>query len=167
LLSEIMHVQTGPHPTKWDKTGVVIEVKQFDQYIIKVDGSGIVTQRNRKFLRKFFPVITLPPTCTLHLRRLTFLNPTRNRSCSIPPLNLVTRLQNHSRPLRLFNPHQLFRDHCWTHNACFYATPDACISQSSHYLNHQPNPSPSQCVRPGVNPYSPQGLYHGPQRLKS
>ena len=24
--------QTDPHPTKWDKTGVVIEVRQFDQY---------------------------------------------------------------------------------------------------------------------------------------
>ncbi|GFO16876.1 hypothetical protein PoB_004338100 [Plakobranchus ocellatus] len=42
--------QTGPHPTKWDKTGIVIEVRQFDQYVIRVDGSGRVTLRNRKFL---------------------------------------------------------------------------------------------------------------------
>ena len=48
--------QTGPHPKKWDKTGRVIEVRQFDQYIIKVDGSGRVTLRNRKFLRKYVPV---------------------------------------------------------------------------------------------------------------
>lgn len=53
--------QTGPHPTKWDKTGSVIEVRQFDQYIIKVDGSGRMTLRNRKFLRKYTPV-TLPPS---------------------------------------------------------------------------------------------------------
>ena len=26
------HVRVGPHPKKWDKTGVVIEVLQFDQY---------------------------------------------------------------------------------------------------------------------------------------
>ena len=25
--------QIGPHPTKWDKTGTVIEVRQFDQYV--------------------------------------------------------------------------------------------------------------------------------------
>ena len=25
--------QTGTHPTKWDKTGLVIEVRQFDHYI--------------------------------------------------------------------------------------------------------------------------------------
>ena len=47
--------QTGPHPLKWDKTGRVIEVKQFDQYIVKVDGSGQVTLRNRKFLRRYLP----------------------------------------------------------------------------------------------------------------
>lgn len=48
--------QTGPHPLKWDKTGTVIEVKQFDQYGIRVDGSGRVTLRNRKFLRKYTPM---------------------------------------------------------------------------------------------------------------
>ena len=47
--------QVGPHPTKWDKTGIIIEVHQFDQYIVKVDGSGRVTLRNRKFLRQYLP----------------------------------------------------------------------------------------------------------------
>ncbi len=45
--------QIGSEPLKWDKTGVVVEVKQHDQYVIRVDGSGRVTLRNRKFLRKF------------------------------------------------------------------------------------------------------------------
>ena len=49
--------QRGHYPTKWDKTGVVIEVRQYDQYVVKVDGSNRVTLRNRKFLRKFTPVI--------------------------------------------------------------------------------------------------------------
>ena len=30
--------QTGPHLIKWDKTGKVLEVCQFDQYAICVDG---------------------------------------------------------------------------------------------------------------------------------
>ena len=29
--------QTGPHPTKWDKTGRITEVRQYDQYVIKMD----------------------------------------------------------------------------------------------------------------------------------
>ena len=45
--------QTGPNPTKWDKTGVVVEATQFDQYVVRVDGSGRVTLRNRRFLRKY------------------------------------------------------------------------------------------------------------------
>ena len=42
--------QVGPYPRKWDKTGVVIEVRQYDQYVVRVDGSRRVTLRNRKFL---------------------------------------------------------------------------------------------------------------------
>ena len=53
--------QIGPTPLKWDKTGKVVEVHQHDQYVIKVNGSGRVTVRNRKFLRKFSP---FTPTTT-------------------------------------------------------------------------------------------------------
>ncbi|KAK4303284.1 hypothetical protein Pmani_024669 [Petrolisthes manimaculis] len=53
--------QTGPNPTKWDNTRIVIEVRQFDQYVVRVDGSGRVTLRNRKFLRKYLPVIPRAP----------------------------------------------------------------------------------------------------------
>ena len=35
--------QIGNHPTRWDKTGVVIEVRQYHQYVIRVDGSGKVS----------------------------------------------------------------------------------------------------------------------------
>ena len=48
--------QTGPHPNKWDKTGNIADVRQHDQYTIKIDGSGRITFRNRTFLRKFSPV---------------------------------------------------------------------------------------------------------------
>lgn len=53
--------QRGPNPTKWDRTGVVVEVKQFDQYVVRVDGSGRVTLRNRKFIRKYIPVLPRQP----------------------------------------------------------------------------------------------------------
>jgi hypothetical protein len=53
--------QTGPHPNKWDKTGIIIEVRQFDQYVVRVDGSGRITLRNRKFLRKYLPIISRVP----------------------------------------------------------------------------------------------------------
>ena len=48
--------QTGPHPNKWDKTSSIVEVREHEQYAIKIDGSGRITLRNRKFLRKFSPV---------------------------------------------------------------------------------------------------------------
>ena len=48
--------QTGRHPLKWDRTGCVIEVRQYDQYAIRVDSSGRITIRNRKFLRQYTPI---------------------------------------------------------------------------------------------------------------
>ena len=57
--------QVGPNPLKWDKTGTVVEIRQHDQYVIKVDGSGRVTVRNRKFLRKFSPFSPPMPSKSL------------------------------------------------------------------------------------------------------
>ncbi|GFO16566.1 transcription factor iiib 90 kda subunit [Plakobranchus ocellatus] len=48
--------QTGPHPTKWDKTDIVVEVRQFDQYVIRVDGSGRTTVL--KEIRASYPPYT-------------------------------------------------------------------------------------------------------------
>ena len=48
--------QVGNKPRRWDKTGVVMECKEFDQYVIKIDGTGRLTNRNRKFLRKLTPI---------------------------------------------------------------------------------------------------------------
>ena len=47
--------QTGRDHNKWHRTGTVVEVLQHDQYHIKVDGSGRMTKRNRRFLRAFQP----------------------------------------------------------------------------------------------------------------
>ena len=48
--------QYGNHPTRWDKTGVVMQVGEHDKYMVRVHGSGRVTARNRRFLRKFLPL---------------------------------------------------------------------------------------------------------------
>ena len=43
--------QHGNSPLRWDNTGTVVEVGDFDKYTVKVDGSGRLTTRNRRFLR--------------------------------------------------------------------------------------------------------------------
>lgn len=79
--------QTGPFPKKWNRTGSVIEVRQFDQYVVRVDGSGRVTLRNRKFLRKYIPVVSRRPT--------TFVDtPVR----AIPDSQYVKRPLPHKQP---------------------------------------------------------------------
>ena len=56
--------QTGRYPNKWDKTGTVVEVLQYHQYSVRTDGSGRLTTRNRRFLRRYTPHQTEP---TSHL----------------------------------------------------------------------------------------------------
>ena len=53
--------QMGHYPLKWDKTGIIVEVRQYDQYLVKTDGSNRTTLRNRKFLRHFIPAQATPP----------------------------------------------------------------------------------------------------------
>ena len=67
--------QTGSYPNKWDKTGIIIEVCQFDQYVVCVDGPGRISLRTRKFLRRYVPVQAPQPGCTIHddFRQLTKL----------------------------------------------------------------------------------------------
>ena len=52
--------QVGNHPSRWDITGVIVEDRPFDQYIVKVHGSGRLTTRNRKFLRDITPYGSAP-----------------------------------------------------------------------------------------------------------
>ena len=50
--------QCGNHRRRWDKSGVVTEKLPHDKYLVKIDGSGHVTQRNRRFLKVYTPAAT-------------------------------------------------------------------------------------------------------------
>jgi hypothetical protein len=58
--------QTGRHPLKWDKSGMVIEASPFDQYKVKMDGSGRVSVRNRRFLKQITPFTAVTPPLPGH-----------------------------------------------------------------------------------------------------
>ena len=47
--------QQGTSPNKWDRSGIVVESPGHDQYRVKIDGSGRLTLRNRRFLRAYSP----------------------------------------------------------------------------------------------------------------
>ena len=55
------HVRIQEGNKKWSKTGTVVECLPYNQYRIKVDGSGRVTTRNRRFIKETAP---LWPTAT-------------------------------------------------------------------------------------------------------
>ena len=75
--------QTGNAPRRWYKSGQVIEVRQNNQYAIKVHWSGRVTLRNRQFLRLYVPHTEKP--CP---RRITDDIPNRPADIGRLPLSL-------------------------------------------------------------------------------
>ena len=63
--------QTGNNPTKWDKTGVVLENKPHSQVLVRVDGSRRVTLRNRRFIRELNPsLMRMNPPAMLTPKRV-------------------------------------------------------------------------------------------------
>ena len=49
--------QRGNTPRRWNKSGRIVEKLEFDQYLVKVDGSGRLTRRNRRFLKKIISTL--------------------------------------------------------------------------------------------------------------
>ena len=88
--------QRGSHPTKWDASGTVMDAGQHDQYTVKIDGTGRVTLRNRRFLRKFTPATlditsdprSIPPVQTIP--QLTDQPMVADESMNLQPTMLPT-----------------------------------------------------------------------------
>ena len=75
--------QVGLRAKKWDRTGVIVEVKPHQQYKVRMHGSGQVTLRNRRYLRQittFQDIITAEVPTT----RLPSCTPASGTSQEIP-----------------------------------------------------------------------------------
>ena len=110
----------GNYPRKWERTGVVVETRQFHQYVVRIDGSGRVTLRNRQHLRKFTPFhkspdtvvkeLTAPPPPPSHIvhqqRVLTTaanLAHQPHQLCNLTQQRVLTTAANPA-----YQPHQLY-----------------------------------------------------------
>ena len=49
--------QRGVDPKRWSKSGKIVEKLDFNQYLVKVDGGGRLTRRNRRFLKKIISTL--------------------------------------------------------------------------------------------------------------
>ena len=89
----------GNNPLKWERTGIVVEALEFRQYKIKLDGSGRITLRNRRHLRKFTPFysrpakqmqpVQLPAADTVPTERPEYQEPIVNSDTPGDPSSLI------------------------------------------------------------------------------
>ena len=166
--------QTGPHPTKWDKTGIVIEVRQFDQYVVRVDGSGRVTLRNRKFLRHYVPVVPRSPLASLpaptvpHTTNIPRPPPEPQKISPTSPRPVTARENTQSSPPPETNT-QPCDDHFGDSSA--QETPEPPVTPTVE-ANRLPNTSTARLPRSlrALQPYNKSGLKETPlpeTRLRS
>ena len=166
--------QTGPHPTKWDKTGIVIEVRQFDQYVVRVDGSGRVTLRNRKFLRHYVPVVPRSPLASLpaptvpHTTNIPRPPPEPQKISLTSPRPVTARENIQSSPLPETNT-QPCDDHF--SDSSGQETPEPPVAPTVE-VNRPPNTSTARLPRSlrALQPYNKSGLKETPlpeTRLRS
>ena len=80
----------GNHPKKWDRTGQVTEQLPYDQYLVKMHGSGRVVRRNRRHLKS---VITVPEP--LYTPNTTTLQGRERRA---PPLPAAGKTRDRANP---------------------------------------------------------------------
>ena len=111
--------QHGTSPTKWDRSGIVVESLGHDQYRVKVDGSGRLTLRNRRFLRAYTPASPsiepqpiAPPPCLPPSVPLRGRHPCpiaqRNQAHTLRRLHRTARSNSH-----LYLKHPLQRAPHW------------------------------------------------------
>ena len=83
--------QAGKLPTKWDKTGVIVENRENEQLVIKVDGSRRLMLRNRRFVKPLLsrtqdlPDMPLPTTTPQPHVTLPTTMPQPPQSVPAPP----------------------------------------------------------------------------------
>ena len=83
--------QIGQNKTKWEKSGIVTEKHNHDQYGVKLDGSGRVTLRNRRYLRVFDPDVLQPS----YKQPLPFpIHHSRTTDVGWKDLRVNTRIEN-------------------------------------------------------------------------
>ena len=58
-VGEMVQIQNqhGVDPKRWRKSGKIVEKLDFNQYLVKVDGGGRLTRRNRRFLKKIISTL--------------------------------------------------------------------------------------------------------------
>ena len=73
---------------KWDTYGTIVKVGSHRDYLVKLP-SGRVWRRNRRFLRKRYPVAMPPPAVNIHPERPPERRSMRNRH---PPIRLIEEI---------------------------------------------------------------------------
>ena len=105
--------QSGSKPNKWDRTGVVLEVRDHAKYVVKIDGSGRLTLRNRRYLKKLYPdsgMFTSTPTHPVRSQRRLVNHHRKSDASSSTPDDLTVPQEEDAVPTEIeydipFIPH--------------------------------------------------------------
>ena len=159
--------QTGKDPTRWDKTGTIVEKRENDQYLVRIHGSGRVSPRNRRFLKKIRSVMNQPEVTSSgqNLSRPSQVQDKNHREqMEVPVMNQdsinpdtdIGREIQHYTPLGRRISEQVNQTE---------------VQQREHFIPAEFNQDQQQMTEPGGNQSHTQGqqpdqneIVHGPRR---
>lgn len=162
---------SGNFPNRWDRSGVVVEKHDHDSYLVKVDGSGRLTRRNRKHLRNFEPASTeiLRAPTKSSVEQNTHITPSLppctdpadawRRPSTPPPSRSFTRSASDVSPTKSFAP----ADHTPTEEKADVDAPTPSVPD--HPVAPPTSPAPTNRFRSGTEPTTPPRL-NQPMRPK-
>jgi hypothetical protein len=103
--SVLIQNQMGNHPTRWDKTGVIVERGPGPrQYYVRADGSGRISLRNRRFLRKCTTVADPPSLISVPSSTQTHLRPSSHDDASQDIMDTESSADNYTPPASSSTP---------------------------------------------------------------
>ena len=158
--------QFGKNPTKWERTGTIVEERDFDKYVTKVDGSGRLTLRNRRYLKKLFkdegmfqnspPLLqnghTLPKTTIQGSQRANeSVSPQLKHNVATPvtadnlPVNIS---MNPGDKPSLYEKRQIVDEQATSSKAESFIPTSAPVADSKSPLQKQPPKSMKPCFQP-------------------
>ena len=102
---------TGNQLRRWERTGIVVEVRQYHQYVVRVDNKGRVTLCNRQHLR-WFTLFHAKPTVDTLVGHSSTPSPAIGPT-NIPRVNKICKIL----PKRHNQPPHMIRTSDWLPHA--------------------------------------------------
>ena len=158
--------KSSGRPNKWDRQGKIVAAKNNDQYLVKVDGTGRLTLRNRRFLKKYQPRLDMTRDVPHAMPQHTAQESTPQSAAQTVPQHIVPPAvpQDAAQTIQQIAPHAKLQHADAAQTGPQQHAPQAVPPQASQPVpQHAPQPVPQYAPQPVPQQHASQQVpQHAP-----